>query len=117
MDEGFPQLLQEYDAVHVRSMGWKGLKNGALLQAVQDEGFDSLITIDKQMRHQQRIVRRTFSIIVLDIHPSGACCIVMTRLKSRHWQAKNTKPLPSVGEVGELANREGGTSSQAAQHV
>jgi hypothetical protein len=31
-----------------------------------------------------------------------------TGLESQHRQAKSTKPLPSVGEVGELANREGG---------
>ena len=31
---------------------------------------------------------------------SGDCFFVKTRLESRPLQAKNSKPLPSVGEVG-----------------
>lgn len=44
--------------------GWTGLANGALLDAI-DSLFGAFITMDKGMRHQQRVTGRPFGIIEL----------------------------------------------------
>jgi hypothetical protein len=45
--------------------GWSGLKNGALLNAAEQAGFDLLITADQEMRYQQNLTRRKLALIVL----------------------------------------------------
>jgi hypothetical protein len=50
-------------------MGWKGLSNGALLDAAEAEGFDVMLTGDKRIQHQQNLVKRSLSLAVLDVHP------------------------------------------------
>src|SRR5437667_4313299 len=45
--------------------GWDTLKNGALLTAAEDAGFDVLLTTDKKMRYQQNLTGRRIAIVVL----------------------------------------------------
>jgi hypothetical protein len=46
--------------------GWKGLKNGMLLQAMTDAGdVDVFITADQNLRHQQRLATLPFGIVIL----------------------------------------------------
>jgi hypothetical protein len=45
--------------------GWKGLKNGALLQRMRESGFEALVTIDRRMEHQQNIPRSGIGLVVL----------------------------------------------------
>ena len=58
--------LPEYLVKTVRQMGWSGLKNGELLNKAQHE-FDILITTDKNIKHQQNLLKYEISIVVLDI--------------------------------------------------
>lgn len=51
----------------VQRQGWAGLTNGQLLDAI-DALFDVFITMDKGMRHQQRLAGRTFGVIELHAH-------------------------------------------------
>ena len=44
---------------------WKQTKNGELLRLAEAQGFDILITSDKNMYAQQNLRRRNLSIIVL----------------------------------------------------
>lgn len=58
LDENLPFRLYkefppEYQVFSVKYMGWEGLKNGKLLQVMQAEKFDALITWDKKLAHQQ----------------------------------------------------------------
>jgi len=50
----------------VRSMGWRGIKNGELLQRVVDSGFEVFIMVDKNLEYQQKLSVLPLSIIVLD---------------------------------------------------
>jgi len=59
--------LPEYTVKTVRQMGWSSLKNGELLTKAQYE-FDVLITIDKNIKYQQNLLKYEISIIVLDIN-------------------------------------------------
>lgn len=45
-------------------MGWAALKNGNLLDAVQPN-FDVLLTVDRNLPHQQNLRGRTIALVVL----------------------------------------------------
>jgi hypothetical protein len=68
-DQATPVPLRPYLKGHtVRTaaqQGWDRLKNGDLLEAVEDAGFDMLLTTDKNMRYQQNFVGRKIAVLVL----------------------------------------------------
>jgi len=45
--------------------GWDKLKNGELLNAAAEAGFDILLTTDRNMRYQQNLADRRIAIVVL----------------------------------------------------
>ncbi len=45
--------------------GWDKLKNGDLLKAAEEAGFEVLVTPDKNIRYQQNLRNYTIAIIVL----------------------------------------------------
>jgi len=61
----FARLILGHEVVHARQMGWHELKNGQLLTAAQEEGFDVMITMDKNLRYQQNLSSRTISVVIL----------------------------------------------------
>jgi hypothetical protein len=46
-------------------LGWDRLKNGELITAAEEGGFDVLLTTDKNMRYQQDRSGRKIAIVVL----------------------------------------------------
>ena len=68
LDNCVPWQLARHIAGHqvasVIHLGWDKLKDGSLLDVI-DGRFDALVTVDKSIRHQQRIVGRTFALLVL----------------------------------------------------
>lgn len=58
--------LPEFDVWTVSEMGWKGKKNGELLREMLIEGFESLITGDKNLEHQQNFKDYPIPVIVLN---------------------------------------------------
>jgi predicted nuclease of predicted toxin-antitoxin system len=70
LDECVPRKLASEFMGHsvetVRSMGWRGIKNGELLQRVVDSGFEVFITVDKNLEYQQKLSVLPLSIIVLE---------------------------------------------------
>ncbi len=58
IDECLPRHLkawlgESHDALTVQELGWANVKNGKLLRAAEDAGFDIFITSDKNMYYQQ----------------------------------------------------------------
>ena len=58
LDEQMPRKIirhfpESYTIDHVQLMGWSGIKNGALLELAAGEGYDALISADKNMPYQQ----------------------------------------------------------------
>ena len=50
----------------VVSMQWSGIKNGALLQLIEREGFNVSLTGDKNMENQQRLEKgRPFAVVIM----------------------------------------------------
>ena len=46
--------------------GWDKLKNGELLAAEEQTGFELFFTTDKNMQYQQNIAHRKIAIVVID---------------------------------------------------
>ncbi|HEX8411699.1 MAG TPA: hypothetical protein VF883_22820 [Thermoanaerobaculia bacterium] len=59
VDESLPVAfaaeLRGLEVSTVRAQRWLGLRNGVLLRAAVDSGFDVLVTADKALRHQQNL--------------------------------------------------------------
>lgn len=70
VDEGVPRRLPAL----LRGAGldvspfpnvWKGMSNGSLLAAMEQAGFDCLLTCDRNLTSQQRLAGRKLSLLVL----------------------------------------------------
>lgn len=68
-DQGTPVPLRLFLKGHVvetaAQRGWDKLKNGELLKAAEEAGFEVFLTPDKNIRYQQNLGIRTIAIIVL----------------------------------------------------
>lgn len=71
LDESVPAGLRRHLPTHtvitVTERGWSGLKNGMLLARAATE-FDALITVDKNMPHQQNIKQLPLAVLILDAY-------------------------------------------------
>jgi predicted nuclease of predicted toxin-antitoxin system len=68
-DEDVPRklvrFLPQYDIQTVVTMQWGGIKNGALLQLIEQHRFDVFLTGDKNMPNQQQLVGRPFAVLIM----------------------------------------------------
>lgn len=62
LDENLPHLLRnnlgDHEVFTVRYKGWVGLKNGELLKAAEDDGFEVLITGDQTLSYERNLSGR-----------------------------------------------------------
>jgi hypothetical protein len=58
-------LLAPHEVISARELAWHELKNGILLAAAEEVGFDLLLTEDKNMSYQQNLAGRRIAIRVL----------------------------------------------------
>jgi len=74
LDECIPKRLKAkfgtIEVYTVSEMGWSGVKNGNLMKLCVANQFDILLTIDKNMVHQQNLDRYNITIAVLNSHTS-----------------------------------------------
>jgi hypothetical protein len=54
--------LGDHNIFTVRFKGWAGLKNGELLKAAEDDGFEVFITGDQTLSYEQNLVGRRVAI-------------------------------------------------------
>jgi len=59
------RALPDCEITTAYRQGWAELRNGDLLRAVEDAGFEIFITADKNVWHQQNLRGRRLAIIVL----------------------------------------------------
>ena len=62
--------LTEFEIKTVVEMNWSGLKNGRLMNVAVEENFDVLLTIDKNLEHQQNMNKYEIAVVVLDVEKS-----------------------------------------------
>jgi predicted nuclease of predicted toxin-antitoxin system len=67
---GLRTVLAGVEVKHAFEMGWHELRNGELLRAAERDGFDVLITSDKNIRDQNRL---------------GGMRIAVLELGTNHW--------------------------------
>jgi predicted nuclease of predicted toxin-antitoxin system len=69
LDENLPKRLKqdfpEFEIATVRDQGWNGLTNGELIKLMRENGFDALITFDKNLQYQQNFGKYSLHVIVL----------------------------------------------------
>lgn len=79
LDENVDRRLRglfdpDFEVLTVTERGWSGKKNGALLRLAEGE-FDALVTMDKNIQHQQQL--ESFDLIyVLITAPSNSRRII-----------------------------------------
>lgn len=59
-------FLKEYEVFTVSEMKWNGIKNGKLMSLWAENGFDILLTIDKNLQYQQNLDKYPLTIVVLN---------------------------------------------------
>lgn len=69
-DQATPVPLRPYLQGHIVKtaweQGWDRLRNGDLLTAAEEAGFELLLTTDKNLYYQQNLTNRRIAIIVLE---------------------------------------------------
>ena len=69
LDECVPRpLRRELTGQNVRTiqeMGWAGKKNGELLTLMGGAGFEALLTVDQNLRHQQNLAASRVAVVVM----------------------------------------------------
>jgi len=89
--------LPEYTVSTAIACGWAGLSDTELLDAM-DGKFDALITVDKSIRHQQRLDGRTFGLVVLRAKSNR-----LATLRRLVPALLVTLPLIKPGEICEIS--------------
>jgi Domain of unknown function (DUF5615) len=69
-DHNVPRRLRNHLEGHeihtAKEMQWEQLKNGALIAAAIENGFQAFVTIDKQLEYQQNLAALLLPVVVLD---------------------------------------------------
>ncbi|HLF47662.1 MAG TPA: DUF5615 family PIN-like protein [Chitinophagaceae bacterium] len=73
--------LPQHEVATVAEKEWSGVKNGQLMAAAVAEGFDILLTIDKNIRQQQNIGNYPLIVVILN-SPSSKVEMLVTFLPS-----------------------------------
>lgn len=68
-DQGTPAPLRRSLVGHsvdtAYELGWSNFKNGELIEAAEQHGYELLITTDQALRYQQNLAARQIAILVL----------------------------------------------------
>ena len=64
VDRRLKRHLSAHQVQTAREKGWDSLKNGQLLDQAQAE-FEVLLTVDRNIQHQQNLTGRSIAIVVL----------------------------------------------------
>jgi len=68
-DQGMPvpirAFLKNHTVKTAAQQGWSTLRNSDLLDAAEAEGFELLLTTDKNLAHQQNLAGRRIAVVVL----------------------------------------------------
>ena len=62
----FAHLISGHEIAHAHELGWDHLLNGDLIATAESNGFQAIITADKNLRYQQNLGGRQISIVVLN---------------------------------------------------
>lgn len=92
---GLARALAGHTVIEARERGWATLKNGDLLTAAEEAGFEVLATSDRNIRYQQNLGGRKIAIVALG---KGRWTLIKMNL-SRIVAAVNAATPASFTEV------------------
>ena len=108
-DNGTPRgvaaALSDHVVVEARTHGWDTLRNGELLDAAERDGYDVLVTTDRNIQYQQNLADRRIAIVVLGV---GRWRLIKNRLAE--IAAAVTAATPGSFKEVEIPNDTGGRS-------
>ena len=85
LDEGVPDVIQKrlshLPIFTVQQMGWRGVKNGALLDLMAGE-FQVIVTADKNLPFQQNLLKRRIYAIVLPTNRIRVVTSLLPKIES-----------------------------------
>jgi predicted nuclease of predicted toxin-antitoxin system len=98
IDECLPRQIKGWlagvhDAVTVREMGWANVKNGKLLRAANEAGFEVFVTADKNMYLQQNFDGLRISAVVV---PSNRKLLVQKSVPALLQSLEHIQPGQNV---------------------
>ncbi len=62
---GLRLYLRHHQVLTAPNQRWERLENGELLKAVEDAGFEVMITSDQNLQYQQNLKNRKIALVVL----------------------------------------------------
>jgi len=69
IDESLPIALANeltgHDVSTVRQQRWRGLRNGVLLRAAANAGFEVIVSADHSLQHQQNLVAIGIAAVII----------------------------------------------------
>jgi len=69
LDECLPRKIRRefigHEVFTIEEAGFKGLKNGKLIQSAVEAGFEVLISVDRNVEHQQNKANLSLAILIL----------------------------------------------------
>ena len=100
LDENLPKRLKtdfaDFEIYTVRDKGWNGIKNGQLLQLMVENGFQALLTFDKNLHHQQNFQKYTIAVFVLSAANNTYVELTKLSVKLREYLNKETLPTGPI---------------------
>lgn len=100
LDENLPKRLKvdfpDHEIFTVQDMGWNGIKNGPLLQLMLDNGFNCLLTFDKNLQHQQNFKKYTLTVFVLSATNNTYVELTKLSLKVHDYLKKQSLPAGTI---------------------
>lgn len=103
LDENIPRqlkrdIINHHEVFTVREKQWDGKLNGALLTLMLAEGFEALVTADKNLQHQQNfnrypipvLVLRTYRITYEDFKPLVPRLLELLKIKRNRYSPSSS---------------------------
>lgn len=112
IDVRFKKLLANIEVYTAREKGWQKLKNGELRKKMEQEGFEALITADKNMPFQQNLTQLSFVIVLID---TPALTFEFQELflpKTQQFLSNPPNPLPKIVHVSMEGTTKGNRREQ-----
>ena len=100
LDENLPKRLKEdfldHEIYTVRDKGWNGIKNGELLKLMVENGFQALLTFDKNLQHQQNFKKFSIAVFVFSTIANTYKELTILSPKVIHYLNKGRLPAGPI---------------------
>ncbi|MDF3819605.1 hypothetical protein P3G55_06825 [Leptospira sp. 96542] len=96
IDENLPKKLkkslQELSVYTIQEKQWLGLKNGDLIQKMLGDGFDTLITLDQNLKYQQNLSKYPIAVLLINLENNQYSTILPYLEKIKSILSGNIQP-------------------------